>query len=419
MVVRKRDLVLILSLFLLFADTFFSSLLDLFFKPGMVRNASVIMGLLLFMSCYLTSRAFHRNIFIKICCIICVLFIVDGLLKYSNLDSNIKYISYFVIIAIGCSDDRWIELFLKTSLITGMIYVLTTIWLYYDKTSYHRFFADSLYVNKNYDFYSTFGTAGITNHYSLNGMMLANTIIILFSCLCITYFTKQKKQSKRFMIEFILCVFALVLCGKRAHLLFPIAAIILGYCFYNRSDKNKWFKYLLFLAVAIAFYEVAISFSSSFNAIFSRFQGLSDDGTVMSRYMLWDAAMGYFGRHKLIGIGWLGFRILDSYHLDAHNTYIQLLCETGLVGTFVFGIFLVGMYILSIRNLSIISTNRESIDARIQQQCVFSFVYQTFFLLYGITASSLTTLQTMGPYTIAVVIALLYSKKLKYIVAER
>ena len=51
------------------------------------------------------------------------------------------------------------------------------------------------------------------------------------------------------------------------------------------------------------------------------------------RFSLWKKGMSLFSENPVFGIGWMQFRQTDGTSEDyVHNTYIQWLCETGIVG---------------------------------------------------------------------------------------
>src|ERR1700722_16718239 len=80
---------------------------------------------------------------------------------------------------------------------------------------------------------------------------------------------------------------------------------------------------------------------------FERLQGV-DDATEFSRLALWQAAVGEFVGHPLLGVGYGNYKYFYSNfffvpvenldRLDAHNLYLQLLAETGLIGFLVFAV---------------------------------------------------------------------------------
>jgi len=131
---------------------------------------------------------------------------------------------------------------------------------------------------------------------------------------------------------------------------------------------------LLFLA-GVIFYEYNIF---SFGALVdSRLKNLTDGS---GRYEIWVNAINLFLERPLGGWGAFSFRPLnllfwgdDKY---AHNTYIEILVETGLLGFLLFSLFLL---LLFVRAHSIYSRDRR-----------FGFLIPTYFsFLVGLIFLSL------------------------------
>lgn len=67
---------------------------------------------------------------------------------------------------------------------------------------------------------------------------------------------------------------------------------------------------------------------------------------------LWAIALTHFKRHPLFGCGWGGYAIRDG--IPVHNTYLTILCDTGLIGfaVFITPVIYIGCYALKKRALS-------------------------------------------------------------------
>ena len=113
--------------------------------------------------------------------------------------------------------------------------------------------------------------------------------------------------------------------------------------------------------------------------------------------MYWLHALQLFSKNKLFGIGWLGFRFNSNSliqgtntgnigYVDAHNVYVQLLCEVGIVGA----LFVIFVFVCCL--ISTIQTYRKYkkyIDANQTQILAISVALQTFCLVYGLTGNFL------------------------------
>jgi putative inorganic carbon (HCO3(-)) transporter len=89
---------------------------------------------------------------------------------------------------------------------------------------------------------------------------------------------------------------------------------------------------------------------------FDRLQGV-DDYTEFGRLAAWQAAVSMFLEHPLLGVGYGNYKFLSADlvpgalpgTLEAHNLYLELLAETGLVGFLSIGALLGAFFFLSLK----------------------------------------------------------------------
>ena len=101
------------------------------------------------------------------------------------------------------------------------------------------------------------------------------------------------------------------------------------------------------------------------------------------RLDLWSTAWSLFLAKPLLGIGWERFMGYNTFHHDVHNTYLQWLCETGIVGfvlIFVPVLVLLGM---SYRRAKKICKN-PSADPTLAAMACVGFGTQLFFFVINI-----------------------------------
>jgi len=121
-----------------------------------------------------------------------------------------------------------------------------------------------------------------------------------------------------------------------------------------------------------------------FGDILSRFS--ESDDISNNRFLFWEKAYDLFTTSKAWGIGWGAFVRRSKTGTSAHNIYIQLLCETGIIG-------------LTVSLLAIISTYRTAVrDYRknrtvmtMQQKYILgcAIAAQTYVIAYGFTGNCL------------------------------
>ena len=416
-IVKFSNIIYPVALFLMFTESYICSLYDVFFNNMMVNDMLILIGIIL-LAYHNKTHHFKKRIskeFLKIALVIvliCIFFWNGRTGSYSTM-LNIKYILLYIAFLFCINDGEWINYNMKLVSAFSLIFIFTTIWLYFDTNSYYRFFAYKLYPYGMFDYYQSHQiTSGITDHYSHNGIMLANSLILYTSSLI----SKTKNSSTwNYYIIIVLYIVAMILCGKRAQVIAPIIGIIWGYIIFNwtLSSPKKSFKFIVaIISVVGVFYFVSVV-SPVFDNYLHRFSALQSDGNLLARYGYWETAIEQFRAHPIFGIGWLHFRSVNLDGNDPHNIYIQLICETGIVGACIFGLlYLVSLY-TAYRNLRLVSEKRTFYSNDIQRNCLFSFIYQVFFLIYGISGNPQTLFYSLIPYLISCAIAYTYRWKLK------
>ena len=235
---------------------------------------------------------------------------------------------------------------------------------------------------------------GLADNHSANGSYCV--IFFLIAGARIITNTLEKKEKKKNILFFLLSIAAVLLTTKRAHLIFGFGVLLVVYYFFSPQRKTgKVFKLLSFVVVVLIIFEIVKDMP-----VFSELlEGFNDQGGDISngRYMYWLHALQLFSKNKLFGIGWLGFRFNSNSliqgtntgnigYVDAHNVYVQLLCEVGIVGA-LFVIF-VFVYCL-ISTIQTYKKYKNNIDTNQTQILAISVALQTFCLVYGLTGNFL------------------------------
>lgn len=254
--------------------------------------------------------------------------------------------------------------------------------------------------------------AALADHYSQNGTYIAFVFIVLCAALCCG--TLKKKTKKYILVLAVLSAVALLLTAKRAHLLFGVATVVLTY--YSVSLGNKSVRTLRLMLIAVAALlalSIAIEYVPQLSATFERFQSAGEDTASTKRFEMWAYAFDMFKENPLFGIGWSGFgyRMADTYlalesSSGAHNSYIQILCETGLVG---FGFFIAAIgssFVNTFKNIKTVSKNAELV--KYKNALVASFAMQVFTLALAFTDNAMRD-RTFHFYAVAVAINLAFT----------
>jgi len=135
--------------------------------------------------------------------------------------------------------------------------------------------------------------------------------------------------------------FALLLTQSRGGLLAYVAILLLSAYVLPRSGKAR----LRWVAAVLVF---SLSGAVLAGQIFTRLQGV-DLYTEVTRLGIWAGAGLVFAGNPVIGVGYGNFKtaltsaiaVPDGYMLDAHNLYLELLAETGIIGFAAFAILII------------------------------------------------------------------------------
>jgi len=171
----------------------------------------------------------------------------------------------------------------------------------------------------------------------------------------IAYTVLASRRSTQILGMTCLCTatVALYLTGSRGGLL-AFGAIILFSLVYIRlcfkPHSVNLFRGLVTLIMAAV---IALALSPHESEQATRIQSV-DEFTQASRLTLWGAAAMMFIEHPALGIGYGNYRStyndylpqLEGDQLDAHEIYLQMLAETGIIGFAVF-LVLMGMFLRS------------------------------------------------------------------------
>lgn len=222
----------------------------------------------------------------------------------------------------------------------------------------------------------------------------------------------------------VLLGFALLVTGKRGHLVFIIVVVILCYLLPHRGNekmKRYWKFFLVAASISILLvvmwdYLVTIPIFARLDETMKGLLAGEDVSSLRNSLSLW--AIQIFKENPITGIGWnvysttVAGNVTYMTALDTHNIYLQLLCETGIIGFVIFVSFFIRMWIIA-KNAYVESV-RYGNDVNHVWNIVlkFAFMFQTFFLLYGFTGNPLYdySWQIIYMFSVAICMANRYVK---------
>lgn len=260
---------------------------------------------------------------------------------------------------------------------------------------------------------------GLTTHYSTNGIYLSIAVIYFFSQFL-------NKRDKKNMIYSLIALIALLLTAKRAHLLFTVMSCVVLLLFSSRERvSSKIVKIIAIFIGSIITLMILSMFIPQILNVVTRFEEGSKSGDALNgRSEFYDLAIEHWKNHKLVGNGWGSFSYF--YHiamynpratykflyLGAHNVYLQMLCECGILGLLFFVLLATIMLYKTFRLLLLKNSTFE-------QPLLFSFCYQIFFVLYCFSGNPLYDIQCYSIYFMCFGITLYYLKKYKLLQLEK
>ena len=403
-----------------------SSLTNIIIPIGMIKSA--LIGILFVLTLIKTiGKPIYKKDGIYL---ILVLYMIVFLSFRSawSIHDILLFSSCLFLCLLSCRNRRWIKPTLHIMGMGYLFYAVATIFLYFNRSIYMSYVVDLFPATKArlIAWYNNGYMAGLTNHYSTNAMLLA-TGMLLFGVRFLNNIQSKersrsiRKQRRYLLISFVLLLVSLLLTAKRAHIIFVAAAFFVIYYFSTSDQKasGRFIKIVGFMLGFLVAGTIVLSCVPALSGFITRFQETMDSGDIaMGRYVLWEYAISAFKKNWLLGIGWHQFAptLSIAYNgikvYDVHNIYLQLLCETGIVGFSVYISWMANFLYRAIKNYKFIVKMKADGMQFDKTVLAFSLGFQIFFLLYGFTGNPLYDQEMYIPYLISCAITMFYSHNL-------
>jgi O-antigen ligase len=130
--------------------------------------------------------------------------------------------------------------------------------------------------------------------------------------------------------------------------------------------------------------------------------GVANDIT-SGRLALWTKAIQLFLQKPVFGIGWQQFAAQDKYNHNVHNTYLQWLCETGVVGFVLIFVPIFVMAVLTLQQAYKLSCQRA--DAKIRMINFVSLGMQAFLAICNLVDPAFYHLNYFCFYSFTMILA--------------
>lgn len=235
---------------------------------------------------------------------------------------------------------------------------------------------------------------GFTTHYSASG--------VLFAYACIFYAARflSRERKKYDAVLFLLMAISLMMTQKRGPLVCAVITIAILYFIAMEISFDKIFRFATLGIAAVVIFLLVVSFLPEIRNVIDRFLYADDGDITNGRADLYAYAWELFRENPLMGVGWGQYRFQPgSSGLQTHNIYLQILAETGLIGSFfLFFGFAAGLVstVRKIKACKMISAI--GLQSELPFILLFSASFQIFFLLYGLTGNPIYDMICMYPY---------------------
>ena len=236
---------------------------------------------------------------------------------------------------------------------------------------------------------------GITGIQSLAAFYVTVFMSVVFAM----YFSKNCRTRMRTNLAlffYLLAFVAVLLTSKRGTMLANVCALVVTAVFLSKDIKKR-LKYLagLLLALLLTYAALSVWFPDALD-IFERFTKQQD--TTTGRLDIYLSVLQSIGAHPLIGEGNLASAVLLEGNY-AHNIYLQLLYENGVLGLVCFLIFAGYCFVRTIWDYHHVQSPKGHLYIAI------SFYFQVFFLAYGVVGNPLFDYTILFTYFCMLVLA--------------
>ena len=321
-----------------------------------------------------------------------------------NLHFGMPFFTIYsiILVCILASSKKWYKIALNVMLMFVMEHVIATII---------SFLFPQFYLNAIMPLFSDFNKelmyqfehnqiAGLTQHYSTNAAYLLIGAIIEVFYLKID--CRQNRKKSLFNIFFmIITLLALLLTGKRTQIFGGLLSIIVIYGIINRGSlKKQAKKILLGSIITVTFIGILSIFIPEISGPITRtIESIEKKDLLASRRPMYELAIENYKQNKLFGSGWGTYKYLyntsmalkERDYMDAHNIYLQMLCEIGIVGTgIILGLILYAMY----RGITIKASDED------EKYISIYLTYQLYILIEGFVGNAFYDVQVLIPYMI-------------------
>lgn len=297
-----------------------------------------------------------------------------SLLYTINFVNSLKFILLFIggiliLVLIGNSSLAISEFTVKTHYYISVSILMFTIFSYFFPNLFEAFINPLLMEGSQgaFRYFLNNGTlSGISGQTGTNAFLLSVGLSILLF----------KKKNFKDIVLLLLFVFFIFMSGKRGIILANLIAYITVYFVINRFNYKKIISIIVIL--------ICLALSTWWLLSFNLIRELNEFSS--GRIALYNQAINIFKENFLFGTGINTFstNLIESIYfeegLNAHNVYIQLLSEVGLIGLIIFCIAQISTFTYVYK----LSTEKT------ESKYILSVLYfNVFFIIYSLLGNPL------------------------------
>ena len=418
----KHTYMLWISAFLLIFNVYHTKLMSIFMFTASSASTLVIQGfaVALLLTYFMTDKklSLYKTEIQPIEWLLILTLAIMSVTTKSineNLTYIIRYAVLVLIVILMKYDEEFFHIIFYCILAAGLVHVAATLWFYFDTDFYmaniYPHFDSSQKAHLYEQVQKNHHAVGLSNHYSQNGIYMAISLCASFALL----FMKSHKNILWRVLLLSAVFFALILTGKRGVLIFSVFAMLISYVICKKGAFANKLITVLFILSSMSLVIYVLSFyiegvASAFERITAMFLTENEASDVSNgRFKLYAIAWNFFKESPVLGIGWrefskeaVNFYNQDSVLRDAHNVFLQLLCETGIIGFLIFITLFISAITQTIQLVVKSTKNMLYLSDKTKIALIFSLCYQVFFLAYCITGNPLYDLETVYVYIISV-----------------
>ncbi|MGL9729307.1 O-antigen ligase family protein [Enterococcus sp. DIV0756] len=238
---------------------------------------------------------------------------------------------------------------------------------------------------------------GITSDIGQNAFHISLFMICMFALLL----TKTNKIVS--IISFLFGLVLLIGTTKRGLMAGLFASMIVIILIRSRKNIKRFFVYsvLLIFFILVGWY---ILNNLEITQVMIK-KNIDYSGNILNgRQYIYASTLNAFNQHPFRGIGVNTTQIVSSGN-DAHNIYLQVLAESGVVGFILFVTAITCGLVQGIKELL------KAEKSKYETIIIFSVSYQVFFVVYGMSGNPFYNNSLLATYILCLMIVHIFKKK--------